>query len=174
MKLLELLRPKKKEKKSAPALEEIQPSAIEKMSEKIETKKFLDINPRDLTEINQKKTNTSKSYDTVWERPEYNYASSSGVSGSISGSTGISGAFQGDASPGTSWRRPTKKVNVSPIVFKINSQHVENDPDLILLGFSKQDGFPIYRFEGSDYNLQVLSRKYEIEELFDASQFLRK
>ena len=186
MKLLELLSPKKKEKKGAPVLEEIQPSVVEKMSEKRESKNFLDVNPNNLAEVKQKKSNASKSYDTAWEKPEYHYKSSSGVSGSAgvsgtSGPMGVSGStyygtyygptntsapqdsfmsgatsvathpsfnFRGDGSLSTSWNKPKK--NASPIVFKINSHNVENDPDLILVGHSKVDGFPIYKYTGMD------------------------
>lgn len=203
MQILDLFKSKKKEKKNTTVvLEEVQPSVVQKMTEERETKKFLDVNPHDLSETRKKKSNASKPYDDAWEKPEYHPLGSSGRSGSMgisgtSGPFGISGSagfntssgstqssfsrgsthssfvshqefnFHGDGSLTTS--RRLKRVD--PIVFKINSQNVENDPDLVLIGFSKLDGFPIYEFRGTDYNLQVLSRKYEIEELFDANKF---
>jgi len=178
---------KKPKSKAEPyTLHEVKPNIIEKMSEKPVVTKFINVDLESPQGSHIIPSKVSKMTDTDWmgKHGSYGIAGISGSTGyagtGITGSTGSSSA----AAAATQWMnsygsyhsplpQPKKKIDdKSGIPIKISLNTIIDHPDLVYIGKSKIDGYPLYRFTGADGKL--LAERYPVEELFDATEILKK
>lgn len=179
---------KKSKQKSVPyVFDEIKPNIIEKMSEKQVATKFMNVDLEKPQGVHQVPPKITKMSDSSWSKSTE--VKSFGATGSTgpSGSNGQAG-WAGASNYSSQWKNPFFPDNnrgfQSPskiknkihddgvgIPVKISLNTIIDHPDLIYIGKSKIDGYPLYRYVGKDG--KTLMERYPVEELFDASEYVK-
>jgi hypothetical protein len=183
---------KKPKQESVPyVFEEIKPNIIEKMSEKPAATKFMNVDLEKPQGVHKIPPRITKMSDTSWakstETKSFGITGSTGPVGS-KGQAGWTGS-SGNSGNSSQWKNPFFPDNdrgfQSPskiknkilddrvgIPIKISLNTIIDHPDLIFIGKSKIDGYPLYRYIGN--NGKTLMERYPVEELFDASEYKKR